>query len=136
MHPLSSWFGRVAVAILLSAATLVGPAAGDAAPLPGTPGAVVAPLGASQGVGFVLPVMAVAEGGSLTFANLDTVIHNVVCDQVNPVTRRPICSSGDPIVTGGTATVAGVENLAPGTYALHCQPHEQMTLQLNVVDTP
>jgi plastocyanin len=107
------------------------------APLvPGSPAHITAPPN-SAAIGFVPPVVAVTEGGSLSFTNADTQTHNVVCALRDPVTGRAVCESAY-VNPGATSSVPvqGVATLPPGTYDLLCQLHPQMTATLTVVDTP
>jgi plastocyanin len=99
-----------------------------------TPAAIVAPPAASA-TGFVPSDVVINEGGSLSLTNLDTTSHNVACQQVDPVTLQPICSSpyANPQQTVATA---GVAALPPGSYPMHCQLHPQMTATLTVLDGP
>ena len=121
----------VATAFLLTAG-LFGPGSAGAAGA----AAVVAPPNATT-VGFVSRALAIPRGETLDLVGADTTAHNVAC--VKKVkkrkSRRPMCQS--PFAASGQVVrVKGVEKLKPGTYALICQLHPQMTLALTVLDTP
>ena len=117
---------RIVAVLAVALALAVIPAAAMA-----SPAALVAGPGATA-AGFLPPNVAITQGGSLSLSNVDTATHNVVCDQRDPVTLAPICSS--PYANPQqTVSVAGVAALAPGTYGLHCQLHPQMTATLTIV---
>ena len=86
----------------------------------------------SSGIQFLPPVVPLDQGGSLTYTIADVAPHNLVADDRGP-TGQPLFSSGAP--TGnGAYPVAGVEDLAPGTYTFHCDLHGNMTGELQVLE--
>lgn len=95
----------------------------------GTPGAVV-----TAGFQFAPPTVAITQGGTLTHVNSDVAAHNVVADQLDaggqPLFQSPVVPSG------GTAAVAGVSALPPGSYPFHCVIHTFMTGTLTVQTSP
>jgi hypothetical protein len=100
--------------------------------------AVLAPPNATT-TGFVAESVALPRGGSLDVVVADTTAHNLACVQKTRrrrgKPRRPLCAS-EYALAGETARVEGVEKLKPGTHALRCQLHPQMTVELTVLDTP
>jgi hypothetical protein len=112
---------------------LFGP--GSTATAAPVPTAVVAPPNATT-TGFVSEVLAIPRGGSLDILVADTTAHNLACaKKTKKRPRRPVCAS-EYAIAGETARVEGVEKLKPGTHALLCQLHPQMTVELTVLDTP
>ena len=108
-------------------------------PLPDGPGGpagetarIVAGPGAAT-AGYLLRTAVVPTGGTASLTNLDsTVMHNVVAKDKGP-DNKPLFRSA---FASGTQTVpiAGVENLAAGSYAFVCSIHEStMTGTLQVV---
>ena len=97
--------------------------------------AVVAPPNGTA-AGFAPRALAVPAGASLDLVGADTTAHNLACAKKSKKRRgkprRPLCQSAFA-ASGQTARVEGVEVLAPGTYALFCQLHPQMTLELTVI---
>lgn len=135
-HPSRRRLGVVA-AVLASVLTagLWGPgSAATADPL------VVAVLAPANGTttGFAPRSLVAAQGTSMDLIGADTTAHNLVCEKKKKVKkgkrrfRRPVCASGFA-AAGQTSRVEGVETLKPGTYALLCQLHPQMTVELTVV---
>jgi polyvinyl alcohol dehydrogenase (cytochrome) len=65
------------------------------------------------------PTVTIQRGQSLSFTNLDVPQHDVLANNG---------SFGTPLIsTGQTAPVAGVEQLAPGSYGFFCSLHRNMT---------
>ena len=100
--------------------------------------AVLAPPNATT-TGFVAKAVILPRGGSLDIVVADTTAHNLACVKKTKKRpgrpRRPLCVS-EYALAGETARVEGVEKLKPGTHALRCQLHPQMTVELTVLDTP
>lgn len=103
-----------------------GPPPGSAARV-----AVVAVPG-SFAATYATPFTVIPKGGHLTFVNGDIANHNVV-DSISQQGRTPRFSSGALIGLGGTADVAGVDRLSPGTYHYFCALHANMTGTLVVL---
>ncbi|MDQ1401769.1 MAG: hypothetical protein QOG03_85 [Actinomycetota bacterium] len=95
-----------------------------------TPGGAVV----TAGFTFAPPAVAIAQGTALTHVNSDVAPHNVVADALGadgqPLFASPVISSGQ------TATVDGVDKLAPAAYTFHCALHSFMTGTLNVQASP
>jgi plastocyanin len=91
----------------------------------------VAPPSATT-VGFAPNVLAISQGGTLNLLGADLQVHNLACTKLNRKTKRPLCQS-DYAALGETKPVTGVEKLKVGTYALICQAHPQMKVDLRVV---
>lgn len=109
----------------LAAATLGGaetPAArAESVPLAEAPAAATVRIdpGATL-AGYATPRVSLAKGGTLSVINFDAGRHSVTADDRG--------ADGVPLFDvivgpGGTATVQGVNVLAPGTYAFHCIFH-------------
>lgn len=85
--------------------------------------------------GYTLPVFAIVEGDSMTYANLDLASHNVESDGRLRSDYPDWCRLGrflegrcplfwSPLVGLAEDTpVYGVGDLAPGTYPFICRPH-------------
>lgn len=85
-------------------------------------GAVVATPGGAT-AGYATKVVVLTQGSPLTFVNLDELAHTV--------TSVATDASGTPLFSGNalpgtTATIAGADKLAPGTYPFYCQFHPNM----------
>jgi len=94
------------------------------------PAVVAVPI--SSSLGFATPLVVTPAGGGVTFANLDTVVHNVVSVGNGP-DGRPLFRSAD-LGSRQTGDVAGVPSLAPGQYAFVCIYHGAMHGTLVVLD--
>lgn len=70
--------------------------------------------------GFTNPDVEVVKGGTLSVVNFDGTRHSVTADDRDAAGNPLFSVIVDP---EGTATVAGVEALAPGTYPFHCIFH-------------
>lgn len=94
-----------------------GPAApGRGTPIASAPGAFL--------TNYATPLASVGQGGTVTYANLDIAAHDVV--SVDGLFGTAL------IGTGQRVPVAGVENLAPGSYAFYCTLHSNMRGTLTV----
>jgi spore coat protein A len=72
--------------------------------------------------GYQTPNITLAQGGTLTVVNEDTIEHTVT-SQGKDANGRPLFDTyAEP---GSTATVVGVSRLAAGTYRFHCTFHPQ-----------
>lgn len=69
---------------------------------------------------YATPVVAISEGQTVTFTNLDAALHDI--DSVNG-------SWGDtPLIgVGGSYTLTQAASLAPGQYGFYCSLHPRMT---------
>ena len=68
---------------------------------------------------YATPAVTIQHGQSLSFTNLDVPQHDVKANNG---------SFGSPLISTGQSTpVAGVESLAPGSYAFYCSLHRNMT---------
>lgn len=79
--------------------------------------------------------LTIAQGERLTFANKDTVQHDITSDAT--ADGQPLFSS--PLVSpGGEATVDGTQYLTSGNYTFHCSVHPFMkaTLIVSSAGTP
>ena len=125
----SRMLGVVCSLLIISA--LFGPAPVRANERAGTVGLAVA-LPNGTMTGFAPNLMAISEGGSLNLVGADTQVHNIACVKRNRKTKRPLCESAYA-AAGEMKPVTGVEKLPVGTYALICQAHPQMKVELRVV---
>src|SRR3954454_25252155 len=81
----------------------------------------------AAGLTFVTPAVVASQGDTLRFDNLDPLArHNLVSD-------TPGLFSSALIGQGEAAPVTGVDKLAPGTYAFHCELHAWMHGAIQVV---
>jgi spore coat protein A len=112
-----------AVAPLASAApqpqTVLGGTPTAAAPLTGA--VVVGPGGAVTG--YYTKVVVVTQGSTLSFVNLDELAHTVT-SVARDGTGAPLFNGN--ALPGKTATIDGVDKLAPGTYPFYCSFHPNM----------
>jgi polyvinyl alcohol dehydrogenase (cytochrome) len=77
------------------------------------------------GLNYATPAVVVGQGDTLRFNNLDPVAnHNIVSDDGKFTSAL--------IGQGKSELVTGVDKLAPGTYAFHCQLHAWMHGELEV----
>lgn len=108
-----------------------------ALPLPALPLPLVLALPGAWLTNYATPVAAAAEGGSLTFVNLDLMTHNVVAFNAYGPDSQPWCylfiAGQCPLFWsrivgfGEQVEVQGLENLAPGSvYSYYCSPHPSM----------
>src|SRR4051794_7796306 len=79
------------------------------------------------GLMYATPAIVVSQGDTLRFNNEDPVAkHDIVSDTAGQFTS--------PLVAQGESTlVGGVDKLAPGTYAFHCELHSWMNGVIDVV---
>src|SRR4051794_6405978 len=82
---------------------------------------VVGPGGAVTG--YDTKVVVVTQGSSLTFVNLDELAHTVT-SVARDATGAPLFNGN--ALPGTTSDIAGVDKLAPGTYAFYCSFHPNM----------
>jgi FtsP/CotA-like multicopper oxidase with cupredoxin domain len=80
--------------------------------------------------GFSTPEVTVSGGGMVTVVNLDTMDHTVTSVAQGP-DGLPVFDVR--IAAGTTATVPGVDALAPGEWAFYCKFHPSMRGELTVV---
>ena len=80
--------------------------------------------------GFATPDVTVSGGGTVTVVNLDTMDHTVTSVAQGP-DGLPVFDVRIP--AGTTATVPGVDALAPGEWAFYCKFHPSMRGELTVV---
>jgi plastocyanin len=111
------------------AAAVAGPGAGMAGAGAGDIRVVAAPGAATAG--YATPQTVVQKGKALVFLNLDLPSHDVVAVKLGS-NGAPLFKSS-LIGVGKTAPVAGVNRLAPGTYAFFCSLHTNMKGKLKVV---
>jgi FtsP/CotA-like multicopper oxidase with cupredoxin domain len=100
-------------------ATVIGGTGEAAGPLTGA--VVVGPGGATTG--YDTRVVVVTKGMPLTFVNLDQIAHTVTSVARDSL-GRPLFNGN--ALPGTTASVVGVDKLAPGTYPFYCQFHPNM----------
>jgi polyvinyl alcohol dehydrogenase (cytochrome) len=80
----------------------------------------------AAGLTYATPVVALAQGDSLRFNNLDAAAgHDLVSDV-------PSLFGSQVIQAGKSSPVQGVFKLKPGTYAFHCSLHSWMHGELQV----
>lgn len=85
----------------------------------------------SNTIGYFTPQVAMAPDTTLTFGNGDQMAHDV--------TSRARATDGKPLfrasvtATGGISTVAGADQLPPGTYDFYCSLHPNMSGTLTVL---
>ena len=72
--------------------------------------------------GYANPDITLAQGGTLTIVNYDSMVHTVTSDDRGADTQ-PLFDSGDAAGNGTFTSVPGVSQLAPGTYNFHCRYH-------------
>lgn len=85
----------------------------------------------SQTIGYVTPQIATVPDTTLTFANGDQVGHDVTA-RARDAEGKPVFRSAIT-TTGGTSTITGAKDLAPGEYGFYCSLHPNMTGTLHVV---
>ena len=74
----------------------------------------------AAGLAYATPAVVAAKGDTLRFNNLDAAAqHDLDSDQAG-LFESPLISAGESV------PVAGVEALAPGSYAFHCSIHSWM----------
>lgn len=109
---------------------------------PGTARAAVAATGPGGFVaGYIPPIVVIAPGEGITYANADIAPHNFVADGVfmakKQAKKAKWCSGYDPgkcplfwsqtITAGSTTDVLGLENVESGnSYAFYCSLHPGM----------
>ncbi len=98
------------------------------APALAADGHILAFLGAAGG-NFSTRSVTIPRGGTLTFQNLDVIVHNVTATKLRK--KRPAFRSGD-VHFGAKAEVAGVGALKPGAYRYICSIHPNMRGTLHV----
>jgi plastocyanin len=128
---------------VVGVALILAPGSVGAASVPVPSVALAGPGGFAAG--FATPVVALLQGGSLTFVNADLATHNVTSLVKEPkrikVGRRyktiyvPLFKSAD-IDTGQMGDVVGVARLKPGHYAFICSIHPNMQASLEVQGSP
>ncbi|HET6817873.1 MAG TPA: multicopper oxidase domain-containing protein [Mycobacteriales bacterium] len=72
--------------------------------------------------GYANPNITLAQGGTLTIVNYDSMVHTVTSDDRGADTQ-PLFDSGDAPGNGTFTSVPGVNLLAAGTYNFHCRYH-------------
>ena len=72
--------------------------------------------------GYANPDITLAQGGTLTIVNYDSMVHTVTSDDRGPDTQ-PLFDSGDAAGNGTFTSVPGVGALAAGIYKFHCRYH-------------
>ena len=80
--------------------------------------------------GFSTPEVTVSGGGVVTVVNLDSMDHTVT-SVANGPDGLPVFDVR--IAAGTTATVPGIDALAPGEWAFYCKFHPSMRGDINVV---
>ena len=139
---------RVAALSIAVGVVLLTPAPVSSAGQEATPVAVSGPL--AQFWGYVTPALVVEKGGSLTYANVDVVkhdlVHDVESDGFGTKKKMPWCKKSEDehghhhdhaaacpvfwsaqIGAGDTTEVLGLENLKPGKiYTFFCTLHHGM----------
>ena len=108
--------GRVVDALTPAALTTAAP---SAATIEIDPGA------ATQG--YANPNITLAQGGTLTIVNYDSMVHTVTSDDRGADTQ-PLFDSGDAAGNGTFTSVPGVSVLASGTYKFHCRYHNAVMI--------
>jgi plastocyanin len=112
--------------------------AGLAAPSSGAgpvQGQILAGPGGYVSVGnYYTVVVAITKGQTVTFSNYDIEPHDVISTKTvgKGVHSRPLFQSR-LLDFGGSAPVAGVTRLPPGSYEFYCSLHPWMRAQLVVV---
>lgn len=114
--------------MVLAAATLL-------ASVAGLPAHATLPTQTVTSVAFsyVSPVTVIAQGDSLTYANVDVAPHDIVSDDLGP-DFLPLFASD--LIRSGTSPVRRVETLQSGTYRYGCSLHPSMHGVLQVVAPP
>ncbi|MCW2991840.1 MAG: PQQ-like domain, partial [Solirubrobacterales bacterium] len=80
----------------------------------------------SAALNYATPAVVVPQGDTLRFTNLDTIAAHDL-DSEDGLFQTDNLNANESVV------VAGVEKLAPGTYAFHCTLHSWMTGAIQVV---